>query len=55
MNILTNKYAKKFYGLPQIEIIDIECEDVILSSNLNDQGNLDWNDNKKYDGEVWGE
>ena len=45
---------KKLYELPKIEIIDIECEDVILSSSLNDQGNLDW-DTKKYDGEVWGE
>jgi len=45
---------KKLYKLPIIEIINVEYEDVILTSNLNAQDNLDWSD-KNYDGEVWGE
>ena len=45
---------KRLYELPIIEITNVEYEDVILTSNLNAQDNLDWSD-KNYDGEVWGE
>ena len=45
---------KKLYKLPIIEIINVAYDDIILSSSLNAQDNLDWSD-KNYDGETWGE
>lgn len=45
---------KKIYKTPKINFIEIKCEDVILSSGLNAQDNLNWSD-KNYDGETWGE
>ena len=43
---------KKEYIIPTVSFINVNYEDVILASNLKENGTLDWN--TSVNGETWG-